>query len=343
MAGSFLHKKFISVHLRIYKDNEHGIDAKAIDPDALDTIFQLKDAGFQAYLVGGGVRDLILGKKPKDFDISTSAEPEEIKRLFQKKCLLIGRRFRLAHIRYGKKILEVSTFRAGDVESGSLIVRDNSWGSAEEDVMRRDFSCNALFYDPSNCTVLDYVGGVEDIHHKILRTIGEPVLRFRQDPVRMIRLLKFQARFGFHVEPKTQHAMKSCREEILKSSPERLLEEMFKMLESGAAKPFFELMNETGFLDVLFPCFHHFFQGHHRRLAEKYLHALDHLNLHRREPLDRPVQLAALVFPILEQELITLTEDRQSPICVSDIIHLSETLLQGIDTSSFAHFPKRLL
>src|SRR6185295_18659923 len=105
----------------------HGIDAKAIDPDALDTIFQLKDAGFQAYLVGGGVRDLILGKKPKDFDISTSAEPEEIKRLFQKKCLLIGRRFRLAHIRYGKKILEVSTFRAGDVESGSLIVRDNSW------------------------------------------------------------------------------------------------------------------------------------------------------------------------------------------------------------------------
>ena len=171
----------------------------------------LQNAGHTAYLVGGSVRDLLLGLHPKDFDISTSAKPEEIKRLFQRHCLLIGRRFRLAHIRYENKIFEVSTFRAGDTTSSSLIVHDNQWGNEEEDVLRRDFTTNALFYDPSKETILDYVGGVEDTKRGLLKTVGDPEARFRQDPVRMIRMLKFQARFGFRCDDRALAAMKKVR------------------------------------------------------------------------------------------------------------------------------------
>ncbi len=332
------------MQLKIYNEDTHLIQQESIDPDALSIIFHLKEQGHDAFLVGGSVRDLMMGKKPKDYDISTSAKPEDIKRIFQRRCLLIGKRFRLAHIRAGKKIFEVSTFRAaGDLDSSSLIVRDNRWGSAEEDVMRRDFTVNALFYDPTTRSVLDYVGGCEDIAHKILRTIGEPSSRFKQDPVRMIRLLKFQARLGFEIEPKTVKALHHCREEIVKSAPERILEEVFRMMETRYSKRFFELMGESGFLDILFPCFHHFFYGHQGKQAFDFLSAIDHLHATRAEPLDRVCLLAALAYPILEQELLTLSQDRQNPLGMGDIISLSESLLRGIDTSSFAHFPKKLL
>lgn len=159
----------------IYTRGQHAIEQDRIDEHALSAVLALQEAGHTTYLVGGSVRDLILGRKPKDFDISTSARPEEIKRLFQRHCLLIGRRFRLAHLRFGQKVLEVSTFRAGDNSSSSLIVHDNRWGSEEEDVQRRDFTMNALFYDPKKEIVLDYVGGVEDIKKGLLRTIGSPI------------------------------------------------------------------------------------------------------------------------------------------------------------------------
>ena len=333
------------MHLKIYSEDEHHIEQGDIDPDALDVIFQLKEAGHEAYLVGGSVRDLLLKKKPKDFDISTSARPEEIKKIFHRRCLLIGKRFRLAHIRCGKMVLEVSTFRTGDVENAALIVHDNRWGTAEDDVLRRDFTINALFYDPTTRTVLDYVGGYEDTQHRLLRCIGDSTVRFRQDPVRMIRLIKFRARFGFEIEHKAEKALHSCREEILKSAPARVLEEMFKMLESGHSQRFFELMAEFSFLDVLFPCFHHFFCSHTGEIAYTYLKAIDefHLKHSASAPLNRALLMSCLVFPILEQELITLSSDRQTPISIGDIIHLSQTLLQGIDTSSFAHFPKKIL
>jgi poly(A) polymerase len=280
---------------------------------------------------------------PKDFDISTSAKPEEIKELFGRRCLLIGQRFRLAHVRYGNKVLEVSTFRAGDLSSSSLILRDNRWGSPEEDVLRRDFTMNALFYDPTTHTVLDYVGGYQDIHNKLLRTIGDPTLRFKQDPVRMIRLLKFRARFGFEVEHKSQKALDTCKEEILKSAPARVLEEIFKMLESCHASKFFSLMCDHEFLEILFPCFHHFFCGPSKKIAYNYLHTIDEMQLKNQEPLDRSLLLSALVFPILEQELITLSEDRQMALGFGDIVHLSHSLLRGITTSSFAHFPRKII
>lgn len=328
---------------KIYTEEQHQIRQELIDQDALEAIFRLKQAGHSAYLVGGGVRDLLLQHKPKDFDISTSARPEEIKQIFGKRCLLIGKRFRLAHIRFGSKVFEVSTFRSGDPESSSLIIRDNSWGSAEEDVLRRDFTINALFYDPTTRTVLDYVGGYEDIQQKILRSIGDAHIRFKQDPVRMIRLLKFRARFDFKVDHKAEKALITCKEEILKSAPARILEEIFKMLESGSSNNFFSLMLQFDFLDILFPCFHHFFSGSFSEIAYEYLSTIDKIQLKEDQFLDRSILLAALVFPILEQELITLSEDRQMPLTFGDIVHLSQSLLKGISTSSFAHFPKKIL
>ncbi len=189
------------------------------------------------------MRDLVLKRKPKDFDISTSARPEQVKHVFQRSCLLIGRRFRLAHIRFGHKVIEVSTFRSGENDT-DLIIHDNEWGTPEEDVLRRDFTINGLFYNPADHSIIDYVNGWHDIQKGILRTIGDPFTRFKQDPVRMIRLLKFQARIKFNVETKTQKALLACRDEIFKSAPARILEEIFRMLESGSASPFFQLMLE---------------------------------------------------------------------------------------------------
>lgn len=329
--------------LKIYTEENHGIKQELIDKDALNVIFHLKENGHEAFLVGGSVRDLLMGRVPKDYDISTGARPEEIKQIFQRRCILIGKRFRLAHVRAAHKVFEVSTFRAGDLESSSLLVRDNKWGSAEEDVMRRDFTTNALFYDPTTRCVFDYVGGVVDIQEKILRTIGDPVARFKQDPVRMIRLFKFQARLNFDVEAKAKKALVQCQEEILKSSPERILEEIFRMLETCHSKKFFELMGQAHFLEILFPCFHHFFFGHHSKYAFDYLRAVDTIQAQREKPLDRACLMATLAYPILEQELITLSQDRQSTLSMAEIISLSESLLHGIDTSSFAHFPRKLL
>ena len=219
----------------IYTDADHLIDRSAVDQDALTVIHRLRQAGFSAYLVGGGVRDLLLGQMPKDFDISTSARPEQIKKLFGRQCLLIGRRFLLAHIRFGHKVLEVATFRAGEMTE-DLILHDNQWGSEEEDVLRRDFTINGLLYDPENHTVIDHVGGWQDIQSKTLRSIGDADVRFKQDPVRMIRCLKFQARFDLYIDEDTKQALIECRKEIVKSSQARILEELFRMLESGASK-----------------------------------------------------------------------------------------------------------
>lgn len=237
---------------KTYPVDEHLLPLDKVDSDALYVMEKLRHAGHTAYLVGGSVRDLLLQKKPKDFDISTSAKPEEIKQLFRN-CILIGRRFRLAHIRFGRKILEVSTFRSGDNESDTLILRDNVWGTPEEDVLRRDFTINGLFYDPASQTIIDYVGGYPDIQRKYLRTIGQAFLRFKQDPVRMLRLLKFQARFGLEIDPDALVALLECRGEIMKSSQARVLEELLRMLESGSSESFFKLMTEYGMLELMLP------------------------------------------------------------------------------------------
>jgi poly(A) polymerase len=330
------------VQPKIYIDSEHEIDHALIDPDALFVISKLQENGFTAYLVGGSVRDVIAKKRPKDFDISTSARPEQVKQLFRKNCLLIGRRFRLAHIRFGKKILEVATFRSGDNE-GDLIVQDNQWGTPEEDALRRDFTINGLFYDPSNQSVIDYVGGWSDIHKGLLRMIGNPLVRFKQDPVRMIRLLKFRARFGFEIEENTLNAMIKCKDEIFKSSEARILEEFLRMLESGSSAEFIKLMHEFGMLEMLFPALAHFLDGKHAEQTYRYLKACDKIhNKYGMAAIPRSVLIACLLFPIFEKELDSQYLKRGQMPLFSDIAILADSLIKGFETSSFCHFPRRL-
>lgn len=293
----------------IIPKSSHSLELTSFDPDALKVIEKLRAAGHKAYLVGGCVRDLLLNKQPKDFDISTSAKPEEIKRLFRN-CILIGKRFRLAHLRFGRqKILEVSTFRSGDTENEALITRDNLWGSEEEDVLRRDFTINGLFYDSENETILDYVGGYKDLKDHTLKTIGQPFIRFKQDPVRMIRCIKFQARFDFEVEEETKLALIECRKEIVKSSQARILEELLRMLESCAAKKFFELMTQCGLLEMLLPALSLFLE--HKSAPSIYilLNQVDELVKHPpKERLSRSFLLCSIVFPLLDHHIQTHVE-----------------------------------
>lgn len=328
---------------KIYHATDHDIDPAQVDPDALSTIKKLQDAGHTAYLVGGSVRDLLVKKAPKDYDISTSARPEQIKQLFQRNCLLIGRRFRLAHIRFGHKVFEVSTFRAGLNES-DLIVHDNQWGSEEEDALRRDFTINGLFYDPSRHAVIDYVNGWEDIHNKLLRVIGDPVTRFKQDPVRMIRLLKFKARFSFEIEMEARKALVDCTDEILKSSPARILEEILRMLESGASAPFFHLMTESGMLGMLFPPLSHFLMGPHGNEVYRHLVCADKINQGKGQKaiLDRSVLTACLLYPILEKEIETQYLKKDLLPTFNDVMLLTSSIIKAVLTSSFSHFPRRI-
>ena len=188
---------------------EHSISRANISPNALKVLNRLKQAGFQAYLVGGGVRDLLLGHEPKDFDIATDATPEEVQGVFRN-CRLIGRRFRLAHVFFGREIVEVATFRGSNSEGGSevqvteqgMILRDNVYGSITEDALRRDFTVNALYYNIADFSLVDYAGGLADIEQGRLRLIGaDPVARYREDPVRMLRAVRFACKLGFIIDP----------------------------------------------------------------------------------------------------------------------------------------------
>lgn len=327
---------------KTYHATAHDIDHALVDSDALYVIEMLRNAGFSAYLVGGGVRDLLIKKIPKDFDISTSAKPEEIKKIFRKQCLLIGRRFRLAHIRFGNKIIEVATFRAGENDS-NLIVQDNIWGSEEEDIMRRDFTINGLLYDPFTHTVIDYVGGWDDIHNGLLRTIGDPVARFKQDPVRMLRFLKFRARFGFNLHPEAKQALFLCREEITKSAPARIIEEIFRMLESGAAAPFFSLMHEAGLLNLLFPSLANYFKGKDSKNIYLLLASADRVHQKsRKNPLDRSVLTACLLYPIVASLLEEHYLSKGSIPHLGEIILAVGSVVKENLCAAFHHLPRRI-
>ncbi len=236
------------------------IDPALVDPDASKVVRRLLRAHHAAFLVGGCVRDLLLGRRPKDFDVATSATPNEIKDLFRN-CRIIGRRFRLAHIFFGQKVIETATFRAnprGEDEASEeaddlLIKRDNVFGTAEEDAMRRDFTMNGLFYDLAEEQVIDYVDGLSDIEARRVRTIGDPDIRFREDPVRILRAIKFAARLGFSIEAETYRFMLGHRAEISKCAAPRVLEEVYRLLRGGAARRSVELLIETGVLGVLVP------------------------------------------------------------------------------------------
>ena len=238
--------------------SEHPISRKSIDEEALKVLYRLHRHGFLAYLVGGSVRDLFLGKVPKDFDVATNAHPHEINTLF-KNSRMIGRRFRLTHVFFkGAKIIEVSTFRSHSefeeiqTEDGN-VVRTDSFGTPEEDALRRDLTVNGLFYNIADFSIIDYVGGLDDLNHGIIRTIGDPNERFQQDPVRMIRTLRHASRTGFSIEEETYQAILRHRDEIRKCSPSRVRDEFMRDLKEGAARPSLHRMLETGLLFSLFP------------------------------------------------------------------------------------------
>jgi poly(A) polymerase len=246
---------------RIYSRSEHNISRSLISDNALKVLYRLRKADFQAYLVGGCVRDLLLGREPKDFDVVTDAHPEQIRAVFRN-CRLIGRRFRLAHVYFGDEIVEVATFRGlangnGDVdrvlENNGRILRDNVYGTIEEDAWRRDFTVNALYYNIGDFSVVDYVGGMEDHKASVLRLIGDPEERYREDPVRMLRAIRFAVKLGFRL-----HA--SCEEPIQRLAPllsgipsARLYEEVLKLLLSGYAVQTFEQLRHYRLFGALFP------------------------------------------------------------------------------------------
>ena len=276
--------------------SEHSISRRDIDPDALKVLYRLHEHNYTAYLVGGSVRDLLLGRQPKDFDIGTSAHPHQVKKLFRN-CWIIGRRFRLAHVKFGAKTIEVATFRR-QVDPGELpqdapetdetldaapeaalppdasleeqirsegthlakvraherlIHRDNTFGTPEEDAFRRDFTINALFYDIGSFAIIDYVGGLRDLENRLIRCIGDPGVRFIEDPVRMMRAVVFAARLDFEIDQPILDAMETHRHEIGHAAPARLVEEYFKILRSGYAENSLRMLKETRLLREMTP------------------------------------------------------------------------------------------
>lgn len=223
-------------------------------------LYRLREAGYDAFLVGGGVRDMLLGREPKDFDVATSARPEEVKKLFRN-CLLIGRRFRLAHVRFQNEIIEVATFRAqgnGEDEEESLsetgrILRDNVYGTLEQDAWRRDFTINALYYNIQDFSVVDYAGGMEDLRAGVLRLMGDPERRYREDPVRMLRAVRFAAKLGFRIAPESEEWLFKLSHLLEDIPSARLFDEVLKLFLSGFAVQGFELLRHYGLFGYLFP------------------------------------------------------------------------------------------
>ncbi|HXZ60861.1 MAG TPA: polynucleotide adenylyltransferase PcnB [Steroidobacteraceae bacterium] len=285
---------------RIIPRSEHSISRSHISANALRVLYRLREAGFMAFLVGGCVRDLLLGLTPKDFDVATDALPEEVRRLFRN-CRLVGRRFRLAHVFFGRETIEVATFRATsapsqgdeplpetDPEDGEApelddeaaarafdasgrILRDNVYGTIDEDVWRRDFTANALYYNIADFSIWDYVGGVEDIQARRLRLIGDPETRYREDPVRMLRAARFEAKLGFDIDPDTARPLSTLRGLLSAVPPARLFDETLKLFLTGHGAGSFAVLRRRGLLAALMPSVDSYFVSHPGSLVEQLL------------------------------------------------------------------------
>jgi poly(A) polymerase len=297
---------------------EHAVSRRQIDPDALKVLYRLHQNNYVAYLVGGSVRDLLLGRRPKDFDIGTSAHPYQVKRLFRN-CWIIGRRFRLAHVRFGNKTIEVATFRrqltaaelaapeelpeqdgiplTDAADADRLLHRDNTFGTPEEDAFRRDFTINALFYDIADFSVIDYTGGLRDLDARVIRCIGDPTERFQEDPVRMIRAVSMASRLDFTVDPPIDAAIAANRRELARSAPARLVEEIYKLLRAGASEKAFRMLAERRLLEPIAP-------EMQKRAGEALWKSLGSLDAYRRpfeetpETLTNAILLGTLLVPI---------------------------------------------
>jgi poly(A) polymerase len=301
---------------RVRPRSQHPISRERIDPEALKVLYRLKSTGYRAYLVGGSVRDLLLRRRPKDFDVGTDARPEQVRAIFRN-SRIIGRRFRLVHILFrGGKVIEVATFRgspdeppSGAPDSDLLVRSDNTYGTPEEDARRRDFTINGLFYDIADFSVIDYVGGLDDLEAGLVRSIGDPNLRFREDPVRMLRAVEFATRLSFAITPGDYEAILQHRKELARAAAPRVAEEIAAMLRGGRALPTFLLLRELGLLDVVLPEL----SAELRRADPEHASGAGHffwvllevLDAERRRgrELDDAVYFAALALPLLRASL----------------------------------------
>ena len=301
---------------------EHPIDPQQIDPRALKILRQLDEAGFEAYLVGGCIRDLLLGKQPKDFDIATSARPEQVAGIFRN-CRLIGRRFRLAHIHFGRDIIEVATFRAppereARTDSYGSVLEDNHYGTLEDDVIRRDFTINALYYDSKNDQLRDYVGALDDIERRIIRIIGDPVARYTEDPVRMLRAARFAAKLGMPLEAATEAAIADCRDNLRAVPAARLFDETQKLFMSGYGETCFDVLQQHGLFAALFPdaeqTYHHDNAAYAQYAQNMVRIALANTDarIHADKPVTIAFLLAAILWPVYQLQYRGLLKERDN-------------------------------
>jgi len=249
----------VNVIPRIIARSEHSISRSNIDKGVLDILYTLARSGYEAYLVGGGLRDMLLGLEPKDFDVVTNATPDQIKTVFRSRCRIIGRRFRLAHVHVGDKVIEVATFRAQSDERGDRLIddqgmvrRDNIYGTRDEDVWRRDFTINALYYNIEDFSLVDYVGALDDLNAGRIRLIGDPAVRYREDPVRMIRAVRFACKLGLDLPEETAAPLPVLSHLLAETAPARLYEEVLKLFHGGQAACVFEKLRQHGLLGGLF-------------------------------------------------------------------------------------------
>ena len=312
-----------SDQLIVIPRSQHSISRKSISDAALKVLYRLSNSGHRACLVGGGVRDLLLGVQPKDFDVATDATPEEIRALF-KNSRIIGRRFRLVHIRFGRDIIEVATFRAHaedsartELDTHGRILRDNTFGDIEEDAIRRDFTVNALYYDIHDFSMLDYAGGLQDIEKRQLRLIGDPTTRYQEDPVRMLRALRFAAKLDFSIEASAADAIHECGRLLAVIPPARMFDEVVKLFHSGNARRVFELLREFNLLRYLVPALDEWLQDEPSELMLDFIdQAL--VNTDTRVNTGQPVSpgfiFAVLLWPVVWHEACEIQSDRQRMI-----------------------------
>lgn len=312
--------------MKVVTADQHQIDPSLISKAAGDIVKKLRKAGFDAYIVGGAIRDLMLGGHPKDFDVATDATPEQVRNIF-KGSRIIGRRFQIVHVRAGREIIEVTTFRGhhdspeettaqqSKQSSKGLLLRDNVYGSLEDDAARRDLTVNAMYYDPVAHTVLDQMNGVADIHARLIRIIGDPKTRYREDPVRMLRVLRFSAKLQFDLESDTEYALDDCGALLSEIPAARLFDEFLKLFLAGYARSTFGLLDQHGLFQYLFPEPAHALSksDEARKLVLSAMESTD-----RRIAADKPVTpaflLAAILWPVVEHRYKMLTKAGEHPV-----------------------------
>jgi poly(A) polymerase len=324
------HRVYPSLTLNILTRQEHNISRKQISDNALKVLYRLHSAGYEAYLVGGGVRDLLLGEIPKDFDVATNATPEQIRKLFRN-CRLIGRRFRLAHIMFGRDIIEVATFRGHHQDSSStqissqseagMLLRDNVYGTIDEDAERRDFTINAMYYNIANYTIHDYADGIEDLQDRLVRLIGDPETRYREDPVRMLRAVRFAVKLDFDIEEDTAAPIEHLAPLLRDIPAARLYEESLKMLQTGYGLETYHQMREYNLFQQIFPIIADHFTADYSSLTEQMLElALDSTDLRIEE--DKRINPAFMFAAILWYPMTHLADSlmEEKNLCYYDAI-----------------------